>query len=148
MKRPFLSLILVALLLVAADPSPDPESQEQADQRQMIGTWSIARFIAKDKPGDKDTEKVPFVITKDTLTVKDTHDEVVTYTLRASTKPRQIDLVPRRLDGKTDKKVLGIYKIEGDELTLSFRKDGQPRPTKFEEPDAATIVLKRVKKDK
>lgn len=147
MRRLLLPLFLLALTLIAADPSPEPESPEQTDQRQMIGTWAIHRFVAKDKTDARDAAP-RFVITKDRITVKDTHDEVVTYTLRTSTKPRQIDMVPQRPDGKTDKTVLGIYKFDKDQLTLSFRKDGLPRPTKFEEPDAVTLVLTRRKSDK
>ena len=63
--------------------------------------------------------------------------------------PAEIDIIP-----PTDKKeptVLGIYKVDGDNLTVCFRrgKTDSGRPTKFESPEGSevlVITLKRVKK--
>jgi uncharacterized protein (TIGR03067 family) len=46
------------------------------------------------------------------------------------------------------KSVKGIYKLDGDELTISFAPPGEPRPTEFEtkdKPGRLLHVWKRVR---
>jgi uncharacterized protein (TIGR03067 family) len=56
------------------------------------------------------------------------------------TGARPIDFIDER-----EKKEQGIYKLEGETLTLCFAAPGEPRPTEFNSSDAKswTIVLKK-----
>ena len=51
-----------------------------------------------------------------------------------------IDLVPGkgRYEGKT---LPGIYKLEGDTLTIAFAEPGKDRPTAFESKAGSGVVL-------
>jgi uncharacterized protein (TIGR03067 family) len=70
----------------------------------------------------------------------------LTYTLSADAAAKAIDFLEGQGNGKADLRQ-GIYKIEGDTLTVSFTVGMTPRPTSF---DAANgnylIVMKRVAK--
>jgi uncharacterized protein (TIGR03067 family) len=69
-----------------------------------------------------------------------------TYKVDAKKNPGEIDIVPP----KESSTHVGIYKIEGDTLTICLAdKNSTERPTKFESPDGSDIflvTLKRVKK--
>jgi uncharacterized protein (TIGR03067 family) len=70
-----------------------------------------------------------------------------TYTVDTSKDPKEFDLT--NADGNV---MVGIYKLEGDELTLCFRKldPAAGRPQKFEASDPGSgrmlVVLKREQK--
>jgi uncharacterized protein (TIGR03067 family) len=78
--------------------------------------------------------------------------EGATYKVDAKKTPAEIDLIPP--PGKKDPVMQGIFKIEGDTLTICFMGAeaggaAAPRPTKFESPEGSMsmlIVLKRAKK--
>lgn len=72
------------------------------------------------------------------------------YKVDAKKDPAEIDFMPR--PGKDGPPVLGIYKLDGDTLTICIaRGDGKLRPTKFEAPEGSAnilMTLKRAKKEK
>jgi uncharacterized protein (TIGR03067 family) len=47
-----------------------------------------------------------------------------------------------------DKTLLGIYKIDGDMLTIAFAEPGKDRPTKFESKEGNGVVVAVMKKAK
>jgi uncharacterized protein (TIGR03067 family) len=63
-----------------------------------------------------------------------------------SKTPAHFDLTPEKAAGKSDT-VRGIFKVEGDTLTLCFvndEKDREARPKDFEPtPNSMIFVLKR-----
>lgn len=63
------------------------------------------------------------------------------YTIDTTAEPAQVDF----LYGNGRLLMQGIFKVEGDTLTVCFRVVGSPRPEKFGEEDAATVVYERVK---
>ena len=68
------------------------------------------------------------------------------YTLSDRGKVKEIDFLEGQGDGRSNARQ-GIYKIEGDTLTLSFTCDKSPRPTSFDpSTEGYVLVLKRVKK--
>jgi uncharacterized protein (TIGR03067 family) len=70
----------------------------------------------------------------------------LTYTLASDGAVKTIDFMEGQGNGKADLRQ-GIYKIEGDTLTVSFTLGNSPRPTSFDpSPDYYVIALKRVKK--
>ena len=63
-----------------------------------------------------------------------------TFTIDPKKTPATIDLVPGkgRYEGKT---LPGIYKLEGDTLTIAFAEPGKDRPTAFESKAGSGVVL-------
>jgi uncharacterized protein (TIGR03067 family) len=73
--------------------------------------------------------------------------ETASYTADPKKEPAEIDVVGP--GGKKDPPILGIFKTDGDTLTLAMSKDGT-RPTKFESPAGSrvmVITMKRAKKE-
>jgi uncharacterized protein (TIGR03067 family) len=72
------------------------------------------------------------------------------YRLDAKADPPTIDIItPSPPEGARSDPTLGIYKVEGDTMTVCYSL-GKDRPTKFESPEgsrAMLMVLKRVKKE-
>ncbi|MHB9049417.1 MAG: TIGR03067 domain-containing protein [Pirellulales bacterium] len=67
-----------------------------------------------------------------------------TYVLDSAKKPRTITLFARFLRAgtlaETEAELAGIYKLEGNRLTIAYRKDGPP-PEKFESTPGSGVTL-------
>jgi uncharacterized protein (TIGR03067 family) len=70
-----------------------------------------------------------------------------TFGVDASKTPATIDMKPGsgRYQGKT---LPGIYKLDGDTLTIAFAEPGKDRPTAFESKPGSGVVLVVHKKAK
>ena len=72
------------------------------------------------------------------------------FTVDPKRSPPAVDLVTNTKAANTSR-LLGIYKVEGDTLTIyGTRAKGAERPTRFEAPEGSGItvyVLKRAKKE-
>jgi uncharacterized protein (TIGR03067 family) len=71
-----------------------------------------------------------------------------TYRLDAKQDPPHIDMIGTEGDLK-GKAALGIWKLDGEQLTMCYVMPGSPRPTKFEsqpQSGAFLVVWKRAQK--
>ncbi|HYH65535.1 MAG TPA: sigma-70 family RNA polymerase sigma factor [Urbifossiella sp.] len=114
------------------------------DKERIRGTWTVEAVT--DGGRERNPENPKMVITAEKLTIKsgDRVEAEGTYELDPTKTPRWIDIT-----GK-DRKVLGIYRLDGDKLTICLNEhaDGD-RPTKFASesgsPNDLLIVLRRDK---
>jgi uncharacterized protein (TIGR03067 family) len=148
MKRMTL-LVVAAGLLLAADDKKDEAVKK--DLEKLQGEWIMESH-------EFNGEKQPEERTKEyKRTVKDNHftvtfgDKTVvegTFTLDASKKPKTIDITLETGESK-DKKMLGLYEIDGDTYKVCLGTPDSERPTELvSKPDSnqALTIWKRVKK--
>lgn|SRR5262245_15330863 len=140
----------VALLVAAPGPKDAPKKEST-----IVGEWVGEKAV---------TGGMDLPVPAGGITITFTADGVLTiveggrgqpksgsYKADSKKDPPEVDLVPPA--DKKEPTVLGIYKLDGDTLTLCFDRGGggaSARPTKFESPAGATTIvmtLKRAKKD-
>jgi hypothetical protein len=117
---------------------------DDADARkQLAGSWTCASATIDGTPLAAETAKVlTLTLTADRF--KTQRGEQVlfdsTYTVDAAKEPKQIDMIGTEGELK-GKPALGIYKLDGDRLTLCYTMPGSERPAKFESAPKSGVYL-------
>jgi uncharacterized protein (TIGR03067 family) len=137
----FISLIL-ALAGAAAQKAPDPKSDR--DKAALQGTWKWqSAALAGDPFPASEVRLMAMTFKGDQVMPSSDPTDMATFLLDPSKSPATIDFVDR---GKSVD--LGIYKIEGDVLTIcmALAQTRRPRPAAFDstrENGALLIVMKK-----
>ena len=139
-------LLLSVVGLIAAD-----EPKKQDDAEKMKGNWSIVTMKMNGQSAPEGFIK-SFRCRFDEKTYNNTiANEVVeegSYTIDASKTPKTIDFDIKKGHDE-GKKQLGIYKIEGDKLTLVLTEPGsttRPKTFKAEAGNSLVeVILQQVK---
>jgi uncharacterized protein (TIGR03067 family) len=98
--------------------------------------------------------KLKMIVKGDNLRLTDEkRGEGATFKRDSAKKPHAIDLVFKEGPKEDiERKALGIYEVDGDNLKIAWKKDGGERPSKFASTagDRTTeyLVLKREKSQK
>jgi uncharacterized protein (TIGR03067 family) len=140
--------LLVALALVAGAPAKkDPPPKEPPS---LVGEWVAESGTRGGKPDNPEPGTAITFTADGKVLLKEGADrkpEEGTYKADPKKKPAEIDIVPPATDkGPT---IIGIYKLEGDTLTLCITMGGD-RPKEFASPAGSEIMMitcKRAKKD-
>jgi len=147
------STLLIGLALSVGAPAAKEAPKKETPS--IVGEWLGEKAVGGGKEKPVPEGGITFVFTADgMLKVREGANQkpdAVTYKLDTKKSPNEIDIMAPKEKGK----ILGIYKIDGDTLTICISgkdvkddKDGE-RPAKFESPEGAQIMLmtfKRVKK--
>jgi uncharacterized protein (TIGR03067 family) len=141
-------LMTHALLVLAVTVAAPAAKDGKKDLPGLVGEWAAESAVVRGKP-DNPPPGTTWTFTADgksVLRVGDGNGEVAgTYKADPKKDPAEVDITAGPKGGP----VKGLYKVEGDTLTLCLVTDGEERPKKIESPadsKAIVITFKRVKK--
>jgi uncharacterized protein (TIGR03067 family) len=141
--------VLLALALTVAAPGPKDPPKKEADL--LLGKWVGVKSELGGQPEPQPAGGVIVEFTTDGKMVSQegaNAPEESGYTTDPKKDPAEIDITVPAFDKKVIRMV-GIFKVEGDTLTMCLVVD-RKRPTKFETAAGeltALLTFKRAKKD-
>jgi uncharacterized protein (TIGR03067 family) len=144
--KPRMLLVLLAGVLVAADAKDDAKKEME----KLQGTWVM---VSSERNGealpDNQIKAFKRTIKGDEFTVARDAETVAkgTFTVDPSKSPKTIDVTITEGDNK-DKKMLGIYEIDGDNHKVCYAPFGKDRPKEFSSKGEEGLVLSVWKRDK
>jgi uncharacterized protein (TIGR03067 family) len=133
------------LLLGLALAIGAPGAKDTKDPPSLIGNWIGESGIKGGKPSPPEGAMMEF--TKEGTMVLKERDKVIpgTYKTDAKKTPGELDISISA--GGQNLSLPGIYKIDGDTLTICFAFGGD-RPKKFESPEGSATTLITLKREK
>jgi uncharacterized protein (TIGR03067 family) len=141
---------LFILLIGLAEPPRGARADDKI-KTELEGTWQAESVVDSGKE-NKGASDFKLTFKGDTFTLRKGEKVVVRgrFTLDARKKPCAIDSTitegPDQAKGKASR---GIYRHEGDKLTMCFAQAGQEkRPTEFSAPGGSNHVLLELKRAK
>lgn len=140
--------LLLGLALTLSAPGPKDSPKKDPPH---VGSWSLETVTLGGQALPlPDSEKKTITFTADGKVIRETAGKTEdggTITVDLKKTPHEIDVVEAAQKGQTGK---GIFKVEGDTITICMTIGDGERPTKFESPAGSQNILftmKRVKKD-
>ena len=134
-----------ARLALADKPAAAGQGADQKDEEKIVGTWAV---VSEEHGGQKTAEEelkgLRLILAADgKLTQKQgEREEEGAYKLDPAKAPKEIDVSAH------NKMLPGIYKLEGDTLTLCADHGGAERPTEFASKAGTDVVLVVLKREK
>jgi uncharacterized protein (TIGR03067 family) len=142
-------LLVCLSLSVGAPGAKDPPKTEAS----IVGQWEGEKAVSggKDKPVPAGGVTMTFTADGKVLVREGKREkaEEATYKVDATKDPAEIDILPPA-DKAARGTVRGIFKIDGDTLTLCYArgKGEADRPTKFDSPEGSRVMLMTLKRTK
>jgi uncharacterized protein (TIGR03067 family) len=135
-------LVLLVSWPIAAAMADDQVAKKELDRHQ--GTWRATSSVYDGQEAPEAiVRSITRVVEKDHVAWKRDGKSFAgtRIELDPSRDPKAIDVIP---DGGKDRgeRVLGIYKLEKDRLTICMAAPGRPRPTEFEAEKGSGCTLR------
>ena len=131
------------LLLIAPGAGDDPIDATAVERARHQGTWAVVSMVREGKAAPADiVATITRHVDGDHVTWKREGKPFAgtTVILDPTVDPKTIDVTP---DGgpDRDKPVLGIYKLDGDSLTICMAGVNRPRPKDFSAAEGSKQTL-------
>jgi uncharacterized protein (TIGR03067 family) len=139
--------LAVLCLLAAQDPKPETVKAEVARHQ---GTWRVVSSVREGKEAPQDVARsIERVVEGDRVVWKREGKNFAgtKVVLDPTRSPKTIDVIPEGGPNR-DKRVLGIYKLEGDTLTICMAEPDKDRPKSFEAPEGSGFMLMKFERQK
>lgn len=142
-----LAFALLPMGLARADDDDKKEDKKAADP--IAGVWKAVSYEQDGQKGDEAPDYVlSFKAGKYSQKNNGMEDETGSYKLDTEKKPHEVTLTIESGRDK-GKKQPGIFKVDGDKLTLCLAMPGSDkRPEKFEAGEGSNAILVTFKRDK
>jgi RNA polymerase sigma-70 factor (ECF subfamily) len=134
-----------AQLVLANKPAVVGKKEAPKDEEKILGTWAL---VSGEEGGEKAPEeainkwKLIFAADGKLTSKRGEKGQELTYTLDPAKKPKEFSCTNDK--GQT---MLGIYKLDGDTLTVCYDRGGD-RPTEFASEKDTRVVLEVLKREK
>lgn len=151
MKFRCLLVLVLGLFVMGADKPKDDASKKDLDK--LKGTWTATKMEhdGDDLLGNRFKE-LKLTFDGDKVSVKSDLADLDNFTkltikIDPSTKPKLIDFTVS-IGSEKGTVFEGIYKLDGEELTICTKVAGKDRPSEFATKVGSDLALVVLKKDK
>lgn len=118
----------------------------EQERRRLIGAWRVERWSEAGRAVGNADRYPRITIEPEAIVLRADDEEVelgsMKYALDPTATPKHIDSVYQRDPGGATVQ-LGIYKLEGDTLTMCTAPSGEPRPEDFDDSYGTLLVMTR-----
>jgi uncharacterized protein (TIGR03067 family) len=141
--------VLIAAMCVAAI-GQICDGQTPDERAKLTGKWTCSSAVIDGRPlAEEGAKALQLTLTTDRYKTERGNQVLFdsTYSIDATKNPQTIDMVGTEGEAK-GKPARGIYKLDGDQLTICYVMPGKDRPASFEsKPDSGAylVVWKRSK---
>ena len=136
----------------AVPPRKEGEEPKVKDEDAIQGTWVVMKIKGVDKEAEDPKGDMKLAFKGDTMTILVSGEPQgnAKFTLDSAKKPKRIHTSAERFGAKVT--VPGIYKLDGDDLTIGSGDGATEPPASFDlkdaKPNVSFMTLRREKSDK
>jgi uncharacterized protein (TIGR03067 family) len=137
--------LLAGLTLVIGAPGAKERSSK--DVASVEGVWVVEKGVVSGNEDAIRAGSVTFEFAEGKVRVREgsKQPDPADYTVDQTKTPAEIDITPP--PSVKDLTMCGIYKVDGDALTLCLNRAGK-RPSTFESPSGSDVLLLTLKRAK
>jgi uncharacterized protein (TIGR03067 family) len=117
------------------------------DEDRLQGPWQVVSIVASGKKVvPEQTGRLSMEVRGDRVTAREGDDVTAEYSFRLDPRARTIDLTVRKGDG--GKVMHGLYRLDGERLTVCVAAPGKDRPKELAAPEGSGWTLMELRRGK